>query len=196
MTRLLLVRHGQSEWNAEGRWQGQADPPLSPLGEEQARSAIGQLDGIDAVYASDLVRASRTAEIVAGELGVEVVVDARLRERHAGEWQGHTRAEIEVAWPGYLAAGERPPGWEHDDVVIERALEACASIAGAHPDGMVLLVTHGGVVRSLERHLGDLDDQLLPNLGGRWLVHDGEDFRLGDRVLLIEGVAVTRPQQI
>lgn len=196
VTRLLLVRHGQSEWNADGRWQGQADPPLSALGEEQAIAAVDQLDEIDVVYASDLVRAARTAEILAEQLGVDLVVDARLRERHAGEWQGFTRDEIEAEWPGYLAAGDRPPGWESDDRVVVRALEALAAIARAHPDGVVLLVTHGGIVRTLERHLGDRDDQLLPNLGGRWLELDGNGFRLGDRVLLLDGVAVTRPQQI
>src|SRR5213078_4235821 len=77
VTSLLLVRHGQSEWNADGRWQGQADPPLSALGEQQAVAATNRLDGVHAVWASDLVRARRTAELMAGELGVDVVVDAR-----------------------------------------------------------------------------------------------------------------------
>src|SRR3954454_17144605 len=97
VTSLLLVRHGQSVWNADGRWQGQADPPLSALGEQQAVEAANRLDGIDAVGTSDLVRHARTADLLAHELGVDVVVDARWRERHAGEWQGHTRAEIEWA---------------------------------------------------------------------------------------------------
>ena len=196
MTSLLLVRHGQSEWNAQGRWQGQADPPLSPLGEQQAVEATGRLDRVDAVWASDLVRAVRTAELVAHELGVEVVVDSRWRERHAGEWQGHTRDEIEAAWPGYLDGGRRPPSWEPDADVVARALDACAAVAAAHPGGVVLVVTHGGIVRTLERHLEGPDDRLLPNLGGRWVEVSGDTIRLGDRVVLLEGAIATRPEQI
>lgn len=196
VTSLLLVRHGQSEWNAEGRWQGQADPPLSALGEAQAIAAAERLDGIDAVWASDLVRAARTAELIAAELEVDVVLDERWRERHAGEWQGHTRDEIEGAWPGYLADGRRPPGWESDADVVERAVDACRAIAATHPAAGVVVVTHGGVVRTLERHFGATDDELLANLGGRWVEVHGDSFRLGARVLLLDEAIVTRPQQI
>lgn len=196
VTSLLLVRHGQSEWNAEGRWQGQADPPLSALGEAQALAAAERLDGIDAVWASDLVRAARTAELIAAELEVDVVLDERWRERHAGEWQGHTRDEIEGAWPGYLADGRRPPGWESDAEVVERAVDACRAIAATHPAAGVVVVTHGGVVRTLERHFGATDDELLANLGGRWVEVHGDSFRLGPRVLLLDEAIVTRPQQI
>lgn len=196
VTSLLLVRHGQSEWNAEGRWQGQADPPLSALGEAQAIAAAERLDGIDAVWASDLVRAARTAELIAAELEVDVVLDERWRERHAGEWQGHTRDEIEGAWPGYLADGRRPPGWEPDADVVERAVDACRAIAATHPAAGVVVVTHGGVVRTLERHFGATDDELLANLGGRWVEVHGDSFRLGARVLLLDEAIVTRPQQI
>lgn len=196
VTSLLLVRHGQSEWNAEGRWQGQADPPLSALGEAQALAAAERLDGIDAVWASDLVRAARTAELIAAELEVDVVLDERWRERHAGEWQGHTRDEIEGAWPGYLADGRRPPGWESDAEVVERAVDACRAIAATHPAAGVVVVTHGGVVRTLERHFGATDDELLANLGGRWVEVHGDSFRLGARVILLDDAIVTRPQQI
>ena len=196
VTSLLLVRHGQSEWNAEGRWQGQADPPLSALGEAQAIAAAERLDGIAAVWASDLVRAARTAELIAAELEVDVVLDERWRERHAGEWQGHTRDEIEGAWPGYLADGRRPPGWESDAEVVERAVDACRAIAATHPAAGVVVVTHGGVVRTLERHFGATDDELLANLGGRWVEVHGDSFRLGARVILLDDAIVTRPQQI
>jgi broad specificity phosphatase PhoE len=196
VTSLLLVRHGQSEWNAEGRWQGQADPPLSALGERQAVEATNRLDGVRAVWASDLVRAARTAELVAAELGVDVVLDTRWRERHAGEWQGHTRDEIEAAWPGYLEDGRRPPSWEADADVVARALDGCTTIAAAHPGEVVLVVTHGGVVRTLERHLDDPVDELLPNLGGRWVEVSGGTIRLGGRVVLLDGAIVTRPEEI
>src|SRR3546814_1711635 len=103
MTRVLLVRHGQSEWNATGRWQGQADPPLTDLGRAQAHHAARSLGVVDAIVASDLQRAADTALIISGELGVgPVVLDEGLRERDAGEWSGLTRAEIERDWPGYL----------------------------------------------------------------------------------------------
>jgi probable phosphoglycerate mutase len=195
VTRLLLVRHGQSEWNAVGRWQGQADPPLSELGERQARQAAARLPAVDAVWSSDLARAAGTAALVAAEVGAPVVVDRRLRERHAGEWQGLTRVEIEQRWPGYLADGRRPQGWEPDEQVVERALAACHAIAAAHPGAQVLVVTHGGVVRALERHLDARDDDPPANLGGRWIESDGETVALGERVVLTAPDSVTRPSQ-
>ena len=134
-TRILLVRHGQSTWNADGRWQGQADPPLSPLGEAQAprASSSPELDGVDAlVDAPTSSGRARTAELLAAGRGT-VALEPRLRERHAGEWEGLTRAEIEAGWPGFLAEHRRPAGWEDDDVLLERALAAIADIAAAFP---------------------------------------------------------------
>jgi broad specificity phosphatase PhoE len=195
-TELLLVRHGQSEWNADGRWQGQADPPLTAFGERQAADAAARVGAIDALWASDLARAARTAAIIGARVGVDVVADTRFRERHAGEWQGLTRPEIEAAWPGYLRDGRRPPGWEPETDVLERALDGCRAVAEAFPGGRVLVVTHGGVVRALERSLGSLDDELLPNLGGRRLVGDGDVLQLRERVLLLDESEVTRPGQI
>lgn len=195
-TRVLLVRHGESTWNAEKIWQGQADPPLSALGEQQAADAAQHVDGVDAIWSSDLVRARRTADIVAESRGLRVVLDARLRERDAGEWQGLTRTEIEDRFPGYLGSGRRPPGYEDDAALTERAVAAIDAIAAAHPGGSVLVVTHGGVVRTLERHLGAADEGLLPNLGGRFFVSSGDRWSLGNRVLLLEAAAVTTPEQI
>jgi probable phosphoglycerate mutase len=195
VTRILLVRHGQSIWNADGRWQGQADPPLSDLGGNQAAEAATRVGIVDGIYASDLVRAHHTAEIIAAGTGADVAVDPRLRERHAGDWQGKTRAEIDEGWPDYLESGRRPPGYEADESVLERVLAALAEIADAH-DGDVLVVTHGGVVRTLERHLGGDADGLIPNLGGRWLEYDEGTLRLGDRLVLLEEAHITRPQQI
>ncbi len=195
MARILLVRHGQSEWNADGRWQGQADPPLSELGEQQAVDAARALGMVDAIYASDLVRAHHTAELVAAQLGADVVVEPRLRERSAGEWEGRTRAEIDEGWPGYLETGRRPAGYEPDDSVLERVLGALDAIAAMH-DGDVLVITHGGVVRVVERHLDSDADGLIPNLGGLWLEHDDKGLRLGERIVLLDESQVTRPQQL
>jgi broad specificity phosphatase PhoE len=195
VARILLVRHGQSVWNADGRWQGQADPPLSELGEQQAVAAARGVGLVDAIYTSDLTRARHTAELVAAQLGTDVVVDSRLRERDAGDWEGRTRTEIDEGWPGFLDSGRRPDGYEPDESVLARALAALTSIAATH-DGDVLVVTHGGVVRTVERHLGGEADGLIPNLGGRWLDHDGETVRLGGRVVLLDETQVTRPEQI
>lgn len=214
-TRVLLVRHGQSEWNALGKWQGQADPPLSDLGRRQARSAARALGAVDAVVSSDLQRAAETAAIIAGELGIgPVILDPDLRERDAGEWSGLTRAEIHRDWPGYLdeptdehaafgpsaapAAPRRPPSWEADESVLPRALAAIGRIHDEVGDGDALAVTHGGLIYVVEDHLGGRGAGRLGNGGGRWLVVDGDRVTLGDRVLLVgdDGTPVTVPGQI
>jgi probable phosphoglycerate mutase len=210
-TRVLLVRHGQSEWNALGRWQGQADPPLSDLGRAQARAAARALGTVDAIFASDLQRAAETAAIIAQELGVgPVVLDPDLRERDAGEWSGLTRAEIEERYPGYLPddrhrafapndddGPQRPPGWEPDEQLLARARHALATIQGAVPEGDVLAVTHGGLIYVLEGWLGEAFARLA-NGQGRWLVVDGDDVTLGTRVLLVndDATPVTVPTQL
>lgn len=209
-SRVLLVRHGQSEWNAMGRWQGQADPPLSDLGRAQARAAAHSLGALDAVFASDLQRATETAVIIASQLGVgPVVIDPDLRERDAGEWSGLTRDEIHERFPGYLPddrhrafapnGGEprRPPGWETDAALRSRVLRALDQIHQAVPDGDVLVVTHGGVVYVIEGHLG-APFHRLANGEARWIEIDGDTLVLGDRVLLVndDGTAVTVPDQL
>src|SRR4029078_6301282 len=92
MATLLLVRHGETDWNAPGRLQGHTDRPLNDYGRRQARELADRLgdDGIAAIYASDLSRAKETAEIVGARLGLPVVIDADLRERNWGSWEGLT----------------------------------------------------------------------------------------------------------
>ncbi len=203
MARLLLVRHGQSEWNADGRWQGQADPPLSELGRRQAQAAAAAVGAVDAVVASPLERAFLTAAAISEAVGVgPVLVEPDLMERHAGEWQGLTRAQIEEQYPGYLDdRGDdrrRPPGWEDDDVLLDRVLGALdrllAQLAGADD---VVIVTHGGVIYAIERHLG-AGFERIPNLGARWVSAEAGRLALGDRLLLVDpdAVAVTTPDQI
>ena len=196
-TRVLLVRHGQSEWNAIGRWQGQADSPLSDQGRLQAREAARAVGAVDAVWASDLQRAVETATIIAESIGVgPVVVDPDLRERDAGEFSGLTRAEIEERFPGFLAASRRPPGWEPDEDLLARALKALRRIAAEVPGGDVVAVTHGGLVYQLEQHLGS-EFQKLANTEGRWLeVDSAGGVRLGERLLLAEPEDTTVPNQI
>jgi hypothetical protein len=108
-----------------------------------------------------------------------------LRERSAGEWSGLTRAEIDEAWPGYLDDHRRPPGFEPDDMLLARTLEGLAHIETEYRGGEILVVTHGGVVYALESDSG-LPFSRLPNLGARWLRHDGERVHLGERLALVD----------
>ncbi len=191
-TRVLVLRHGQSTWNAERRWQGQADPPLSALGQTQALAAASKLGTFDLVVTSDLDRARRTAELIAAQLGIgPVTLDERLRETGAGAWQGLTRAEIDSRWPGWVDSGKRPEGFEPLVEVQVRALTALLAAARVAPGGEVLAVSHGGVIRALRRH-GGFPEVAIPNLGGAWFtVGDGPrpDVHAGDLVELVEGGA-------
>jgi broad specificity phosphatase PhoE len=193
MLNVLIVRHGQSEWNAVGRWQGHADPPLSELGISQARAAGRSVGVFDAVIASDLDRAASTARIMADALGIgPVVTDDRLRERDVGAWQALTRTQIEAQYPGQLENGHRPPGWEADESVVARAIAALERIADDVGTGNVLVVAHGGIIYSLERHLGAEFSPIL-NLHGRWFRfhRDHGLLELGDRVALVPDSAGT-----
>jgi broad specificity phosphatase PhoE len=202
---LLVVRHGQSTWNAEGRWQGQADPPLSALGEEQARDAGERLAGIgfSGVVASDLARARRTAEIlaVAAGLGLPVQVDACLREIDVGDWTGLTASAIRAGWPGELASWSEgrsasPPGGESRDHLAARARTALSrAAAAAGPGDRLLLVTHGALIRNLDRDLG-LAPHGIGNLAGRWYQADGNGLLVaGEPVSLVDLVDRTPGEQ-
>jgi probable phosphoglycerate mutase len=201
MSRILLVRHGQSTWNADGRWQGRADPPLSDLGRRQAEvaaDAVREL-GITRVVASPLVRAHETANIVGTALGLDVATDARLQERDAGEWTGKTHAEIEAGWPGFLAGRKRPAGFEPDEVLDARAMDALrdvAALATSTGGGPVVVVSHGGLIRVVEAALGS-EPHSVPNLGGLDLrfrhvdTDPGVELGLTGRTVLIDPAAVT-----
>jgi broad specificity phosphatase PhoE len=142
VTVLLLARHGETDWNASGRLQGHTDRPLNAYGRRQAAELAGRLggDAIDAVYASDLARARETAEIVAAELGLTVVLEPGLRERNWGTWEGLTPEErARVAFEGEAPEAHR-----------ERIVGAIERIADRHPGGRVLVVTHGGSMRRVQ----------------------------------------------
>src|SRR5580765_3052863 len=153
MTELLLVRHGETDWNRERRFQGHADPPLNETGREQANALAEELTGeeIELVYTSDLQRARETAQIVGARLGADVVPLPALREIDVGEWEGLTWPEIEQRYPeGARLWHERGYGWESGetyDQLGERVVAELRRIAAQHPEQRVLVVGHGGTIR-------------------------------------------------
>src|SRR5690606_33721524 len=144
----------------------------------------------------DLERARDTAMIISEAIGVgPVVVEPGLRERDAGEWSGLTRAEIADAWPGYLEAHKRPPGWETDESVLERLHGALERIETEYRGADVLVVTHGGVIYALEGH-HDVEWLRIANLEAREVhLRDGRTT-LGERIVLVEHDEITVPHQI
>jgi probable phosphoglycerate mutase len=160
MPSALIVRHALSTWNLDGRWQGQADPPLAPEGERQAGAAAPAVGPVDLVVSSDLQRARRTAAILAP--GVAAATVAALREFDVGSWSGRTRDEIEARWPGEIAsfdAGglDHPPGGESRAAFedrVRRATEEVVRLLVARRAGRALIVTHGGVIRAMGRLQG------------------------------------------
>ena len=160
MTTLLLVRHGETDWNADGRLQGQTDRPLSDFGRRQARELAEELAGeeLDAVYASDLSRARETAEIVGERLGLPVALDPDLREKDWGTWEGLSSVERDrVDFVG-----------ESTEEHAERMLRALRRIADRHPGGRVLVVTHGGSMRRVQTAALGMAMPVVENCGS-WL---------------------------
>lgn len=191
MTRLLLLRHAESEWNAEGRWQGLADPELSERGRNDARAAAARLEGsVARIVSSDLQRAAQTADIISDALRlgpVERMPD--LREIDVGRWSGLTRAEIDERWPGAVERWRRGENVENDgedrDAFRERIIAALGAVVGAG-GGPILAVTHAGAISAVEIHLGVHPGVALPKMGGRWFDYDGSLRAAGDRIVLID----------
>ncbi|MBN2386380.1 MAG: histidine phosphatase family protein [Anaerolineales bacterium] len=154
MTHLFLIRHGETDWNVEGRWQGQADVPLNARGRAQAARMAETLRGLDlqAIYASDLVRARETAEALAAVHGLEVRLDARLREIHQGEWQGLLVGEIEARYAARFHERRRdplnvaPPGGETVAGVQARVVAFLQEVVARHPGQTLAIVAHGFVL--------------------------------------------------
>jgi broad specificity phosphatase PhoE len=159
VTELLLVRHGETDWNRERRFQGHADTPLNEKGREQAHALAAELAGeqIDAVYTSDLSRARETAEIVAARLGADVVPLRELREIDVGDWEGLTWPEIEERFPeGAEAWHVNGAGWEAGETyeqLGERIVPALLRIAERHPSERILVVGHGGTIRATRAYI-------------------------------------------
>ena len=151
---IFLARHGETEWNRVGRWQGNTDIPLSEVGRAQARKLADRLctRGITEIFTSDLSRARETAEIVAARLELPVGLDAGLREVDVGDWAGRVVSEIERENPeGFRLWQDGRKGWgggESYEEMGERVIATVRRIAASHPEETVLLVTHGGSIRA------------------------------------------------
>lgn len=155
------MRHGETDWNRDLRFQGHADRPLNETGREQARAIAEELarEQIDAIYTSDLARARETAELIAERARVPFILEPQLREIDVGEWQGLTHPEIEERFPdGMRNWRERGHGWEDGetyDELADRVLAAIDRIVQTHPDGRVVVVGHGGTIRAIRAYVDD-----------------------------------------
>ena len=177
MAELILVRHGETDWNRDQRYQGHADPPLNEAGRAQARQLACSLEGLelDAIYTSDLRRAAETAEIIHAGRDIPLRRESGLREIDVGSWSGLTRAEIE----------ERFPGAEHHDgetreAMRERVVGTVTAISSRHEDERLLIVSHGGALRALLHHA--LEDESVP------LVENCAIYRLAFRDGVLRGI--------
>ena len=172
VTRLVLIRHGETDWNVEGRYQGQADPPLNERGVAQARHLAEALRkvGLDVLYSSPLKRAWQTATIVAEALHVPLYPEPRLMEIHQGEWQGRLRSEIAARYPDVFQKWltdpwhVTPPGGESLRQVQARVYAAVDEILARHPGQTVGLVTHRIPIALLKVRYQGLDPNAVRTL--------------------------------
>lgn len=174
LRRLVLWRHGETDYNAAGRMQGHLDSALTEVGWNQARFAVPALARFepDLVIASDLRRAMDTAIVFTEAVGVPLRIDKRLRETHLGEWQGLTGAEVDAEWQGErdcwrADATWAPPGGESRIDVSARAAEVVADLETSSEERQtVLLAAHGGLITALTARLLALPIEAWPQLGG------------------------------
>jgi 2,3-bisphosphoglycerate-dependent phosphoglycerate mutase/probable phosphoglycerate mutase len=184
LSRLILLRHGQTDFNVAGRMQGHLESVLTPIGRAQAVAAAPVVAALapDRLISSDLSRAADTAELVGAVCGLPVKLDARLRETHLGQWQGMSVDEIEAEYPGAIAtwrsdAAWAPPGGESRILVVERSRPVVDEVDAEPSDGgseALLVVAHGGLIAGLVSGLLDLPARAWPAIGGlgncRWAV--------------------------
>lgn len=169
MLSIYLIRHGQTDWNIEGRYQGQADPPLNKNGLKQAEDLYENLkdEHLNLVYTSPLIRAKQTALILTQQLKIPLKDDPRLMEIHQGKWQTKLRAEIEAAYPDVFKAWETnpwqvtPPGGENLSQVQDRVNAAIDEISRLHPDQKVGIVTHRIPIALIKVRFQNLDPDIV-----------------------------------
>lgn len=177
MPTIIVIRHGETDWNVEGRYQGQADPPLNQRGFEQAHELADELTNshLELIYTSPLKRAYQTARIIAEHLHIPINTDSRLSEIHQGEWQTRLRAEIEGQFPDLFQRWETepwevsPPNGEHLTDVQARVYAAIEDIVDRYPDQRIGLVTHRIPIALIKIRYQSLDPDVirtmhLPNI--------------------------------
>jgi probable phosphoglycerate mutase len=168
-TRILAIRHGETDWNVDTRLQGHLDIPLNDMGLRQAEHlarALAEREVVDAIYASDLSRAHTTAQAIAQAMGRTVSTHAGLRERHFGVFQGRTFAEVEAELPDHAWHWrKRTPDWTPPEggesllALRERIVNTVDELAARHTGEQIVLVAHGGVLDILYRAATRLDLQ-------------------------------------
>ena len=189
--RIILVRHGETDWNAAGRIQGHSDTPLNAVGRVQAQHVAARLlrEPVRAIYASDLARAYETAAIIDQALQVGVITSPALRERLYGSWEGLTSLEIQARYPEQFIAWRAhsmdfaPPGGETRYQLLTRALTELQAIVSRHSGELVVVVTHGGLCYVLLTHIlgsrngerrefsfGNASLHIIEASGDRWSV--------------------------
>lgn len=157
MTQLILVRHGQTDWNITRRYQGQKDIPLNAEGLRQAKALASMLSAevFDAIYSSDLQRALQTARLLLDDRGIPLVTDIRLREIGFGEWEGEIFHDMLAKYPDRFEISRSDPsiamapGGESVEQVAARTSSMADEISRLYPSGRVLVVTHGMALATL-----------------------------------------------
>jgi broad specificity phosphatase PhoE len=165
MTIIFIIRHGETDWNIHGRYQGQADPPLNSHGKQQAYQLSDQLSqqDINILYTSPLARAKETAIILSQELGIQIQEDPRLMEIHQGDWQTRLRSEIEGLYPDLFQQWQddpwqvAPPGGEHLHEVQKRVNLALDDIHRLHNGERIGIVTHRIPILLIKMRYQNLD---------------------------------------
>ena len=192
MLHLMLVRHGETEWNVQRRYQGQSDVPLSEIGNQQAESIAGRLAGqeIDAIYASDLKRAWQTAQVIAAQIGLDVISEPRLRELKFGILEGLTFEEAEEKYPEMITAwlddfNNTPERAETIDMFNARIVSLLDDLKRKHDEQVVLLVGHGGSLSEILRAVLGL------SLEKRWYIQM-ENASLSEVLIADDYVALNR----
>ena len=164
---IYLIRHGETEWNLNGRWQGHADVPLNPLGVRQAQLVahrfLSEQLQVDALYSSDLDRAYQTARAIGNTMKLELQALPELREIDVGRWSGLTYEEIRIHYPDEIAMIEQghdiPRGGGESLAALRRRIVAAVeSLVARHPHATLALVTHGGSIRMLLAHADGRSD--------------------------------------
>jgi broad specificity phosphatase PhoE len=191
---FYIVRHGQTDWNAVHKIQGQTDIPLNAIGEGQAEETRDLLQSIhfDAAFSSDLLRAKRTAEIITLERKIALKTTEFLRERNFGPLEGKQVMELRAFEEELEALADHDhfvhkfhPDWESDEELIGRFLTFLREVAVAYAEKTVLIVCHGGLMRTLLVHFGYVDYQTVRtlrilNTGYFTLFSDGVEFEVGE----------------